>query len=623
MEPKPAFIEAVFVVPDVVAASLSKLTGFPQGMFENVQVEKKLNGDLRVDFIGVSPKREVATSEILAVLEGAYKELDGAAPLKAEIELKAVMLASIDKCKAQLQGQDWANKILFDQLRANLTIDGAEGTPRSSIAPRFGRLRDEIEELNKTILKPHPNGNKEAKELITAKLPAFVYYSNYGNLDSEIYLPHVIENMKRDDLGSKEAAKARTLKVLFEFVGLQAEEILELGKDLKEPPAGKELTPEQIQKVSDRKKERSILLQSAGTKLTAEFRNWWKQGAYRFRFEADGDHFRIWVSDDLRPEEIELEGRSTGLQWFLSFYLVFLVESKDSHAGSILLLDEPGLSLHPLAQQDLTRFFDGLASTNQILYTTHSPFLIDADQLDRARKVYVSDDGTSKLSADLNFQGTEKTRRAAGYTVWSALGIAVAESFLYGCKPVIVEGASDQHYLTTIKLVLIKLGKIQPVRELVFPPAGGAKGVKAVAAMIMAKDDDLPQALFDGDAAGLETLSQLKKTLYAAAPDRLMCVLDFVPIPNAESEDLFPGDLVAKAVDTVFRVADSPFADAFKAGEAIVPQIEVWAKKSGTTLELGWKVEVAKRVKQRVLSGTKLDEVTIAIWQKLFDAFTG
>jgi hypothetical protein len=185
-----------------------------------------------------------------------------------------------------------------------------------------------VGELSKAIAKPHPDDSAEARKLIASHLPSFVYYSNYGNLDSEIYLPHVIENMSREDLGSKEAAKARTLKVLFEFVGLEPEEILELGRDLKRPASGKEPTDEEIQTVSDRKKERSILLQSAGTKLTSEFRNWWKQGTYRFRFEADGDHFRIWVSDDLRPEEVELEGRSTGLQWFLSFYLVFLVESK-------------------------------------------------------------------------------------------------------------------------------------------------------------------------------------------------------------------------------------------------------------------------------------------------------
>ncbi len=74
-------------------------------------------------------------------------------------------------------------------------------------------------------------------------------------------------------------------------------------------------------------------------------------------------YFRIWVSDDKRPEDIELEGRSTGLQWFLSFYLVFLVESQSSHKGAILLLDEPGNSLHPIAQRDLSAFFENLSKT--------------------------------------------------------------------------------------------------------------------------------------------------------------------------------------------------------------------------------------------------------------------
>jgi len=623
LEEKPKFIEAVFELASSSAAKLSKLTGFPVEMFSEVMFWKNLGGQLYVDFIGVKPVREIPPREVIDVLEAARKELDAATPLKAEVDVKLKMLDAIDEAKRQAEAREIVDEDTFEAIRGALKVAEVAGTPRSSIAPRFARIGEDVGELSKAIEKQHPNESAEAQKLAASYLPSFVYYSNYGNLDSEIYLPHVIENMSRDDLGSKEAAKARTLKVLFEFVGLKPEEILELGRDLKSPANGKEPTDEEIQTVSDRKKERSILLQSAGTKLTSEFRNWWKQGTYRFRFEADGDHFRIWVSDDLRPEEVELEGRSTGLQWFLSFYLVFLVESKDSHEGSILLLDEPGLSLHPLAQQDLTHFFDGLARTNQMLYTTHSPFLIDADQLDRARKVYVADDGTSKLSPDLQFEGTEKTRRAAGYTVWSALGIAVAESFLYGCKPVIVEGPSDQHYLTAIKLHLIKLGKIQPSRELVFPPAGGAKGVKAVVAIIMAKDESLPQALFDGDPVGLETLKNLKTSLYAEAPEKLLSITDFVNLPNAEIEDLFPAELIVKGVDGVFRTADNPFADAYKPGEIIVPQIEAWAKSSGIRLELGWKVDVAKRVKQRILSGITIEEKTVELWQKLFDRFAG
>jgi predicted ATP-dependent endonuclease of OLD family len=62
--------------------------------------------------------------------------------------------------------------------------------------------------------------------------------------------------------------------------------------------------------------------------------------------------FRIWVADDRRPGiEIELESRSQGFQWFFSFYLVFLVESEEIHKEAVLLLDEPGLHLHPTAQQ--------------------------------------------------------------------------------------------------------------------------------------------------------------------------------------------------------------------------------------------------------------------------------
>ena len=119
-----------------------------------------------------------------------------------------------------------------------------------------------------------------------------MYYSNYGNLDSEIYLPYVIANMSRKGLGSKEEAKARTLKVLFDFVRLEPTEILELGQDFKAPNANVQPTTEQIEQIAKKKRERSVLLQSAGTELTSKFRDWWKQGEYRIRFEADGDHFR-------------------------------------------------------------------------------------------------------------------------------------------------------------------------------------------------------------------------------------------------------------------------------------------------------------------------------------------
>ena len=459
-----------------------------------------------------------------------------------------------------------------------------------------------------------------ALHIIRENLPKFVFYSTYGNLDSEIYLPHVIQNLVRNDLGAREQAKARTLKVLFEFVKLKPEEILELGQDFSDPD--RQPTDADIASIAEKKKQRSILLQSASTLLTTRFREWWKQGEYRFRFEADGNHFRIWVSDDKRPEEVELEGRSTGLQWFLSFYLVFLVERADAHDDAILLLDEPGLSLHPLAQRDLSEFFEGLAKDNQLLYACHSPFLVDADRLDRARKVYVDGTGTSKVTSDLR-EG-HAGQHGAAYAVFAAVGLSVAESLLLGCDAVVVEGPSDQHYMTAIKNLLIGAGKLQPGRELVFPAAGGAKGVRAVASILGGRDDVLPVALFDSDKDGRETIASLRKHLYAGEPDLVMEVGPFAgSMADAEIEDILPAKILIKQLDRWQRAANVPFAEEYKSDSPIVPQIEGWAARHGITLpKPGWKPELAKRVKQELLQGgpERVDSAVLDRWQELFEA---
>lgn len=134
---------------------------------------------------------------------------------------------------------------------------------------------------------------------------------------------------------------------------MRPEEILELGQE-------KSQTDKEIEETAQKKTEREILLESASSSFSDSFNDWWKQGDYKFSFRADGNYFKIWVSDKLRTEIIELESRSAGLQWFFSFYLFFLVESKKSHKNAILLLDEPGVTLHPNAQKDLFKFFEGL-----------------------------------------------------------------------------------------------------------------------------------------------------------------------------------------------------------------------------------------------------------------------
>ena len=468
LEKKPIFIQARFGVSSNLCRQITELLDVSDDRVKEIIVSRDFDGKYH---FSLPPDAEATTQneteelasiltydtdnkaqavprqEVLSAIEAARSDIENDPeddPLRQSInDALGAAHDVVVNC-----GETVAAKELTE-IREAATVDVSSESPHSVSAARLHKLQKHLEKRLDEA-KSH-----DLARLIFGTMPSFVYYSNYGNLDSEIYLPHVSENLNRTDLGQKEQAQVRTLKVLFDFVKLSPEEIAEMGKDV-EPAPGTDVTPDRqkdIDRIANVKRERDILLQSASTELTDRFREWWKQGQYRFRFAADGNHFRIWVSDDKRPEDIELESRSTGLQWFFSFYLVFLVESQGAHEDAILLLDEPGLTLHPLAQGDLSEFFDGLGKTNQLIYTAQSPFMVDADHLDRARAVYTDEAGITRVSSDLRAPSDDSYRSKSVYAAYAALRMSVSETLLLGCQPVVVEGPSDQHYASAIKAI--------------------------------------------------------------------------------------------------------------------------------------------------------------------------
>ena len=445
-------------------------------------------------------------------------------------------------------------------------------------------------------------------------IPKFVYYSEYGNLDSDLYLPHVKENLDRiESLSGKERMKARTLKILFGHVNLNPDEILSLGKEFKPNDDPQQKTADAIGEESRNKQKRFAKLESAGTHLSSQFKDWWSQGDYTFRFNADGEYFRIFVSDSERPSPIELESRSRGLQWFFSFFLVFLAESKDNHRDCILLLDEPGLSLHPNAQTDLIRFFERLSENNQLIYTTHLPFLVDHNSLDRVKAVY-TEKGLTKASNDISKADKEKK---AIQPVNAAIGITASQSLLVGCDIVIVEGVSDQFYLTMIKDYLVSKGKFQPKRELVFMPVGGAKGVKPVVSIIHGSNSKLPVSLLDSDGEGKKFQNILKQGLYSSEQEKVIETDTFTGKTGSEIEDLIPANLIVDSFDRLFRSEDGLEVDDIDTDSPIIPQLERFAQDNQIALERGWKVELSKKIKQK-FKFEVADDLKDK-WKELFD----
>jgi AAA ATPase domain len=617
------FITAEFETGPL-ARELSQKAGITLEAAGLVCVKRYFNGEYSVSFPrseGVTGEDESAVySEVKKLIAAARRSITELAPSTQEDELKEMVLAKLNDMHDSLAEQHLSADHAFEFKRELQSLIQEPDRRTTAVYSHIAELLDAIELIDLEISSPRERAG-DITDTILGALPKFVYYSEFGNLDSEIYLPHVVQNLQRTDLGSKEAAKARTLRVLFKFVGLEPGDILELGQDLRDSHNNqREPTADEINEIALKKRERSILLQSAGAILTEKFRNWWKQGDYKFRFEADGSHFRIWVSDDRRPEEVELESRSTGLQWFLSFYLVFLVESEGEHQSAILLLDEPGLSLHPLAQRNLSAFFDNLANFNRILYTTHSPFLIDAEYLGRARKVYVSENGTTKATPDLRYIEKDLGQAGAAYVVHSALNLNIAESLLLGCQPVIVQSSSDQYYLSAIKALLIGVGKIAPRRELIFAPSGGSKTAEVVASIVTGRDEVLPKALLTGDETGKRIADELKTGAYFSAHEKVLSTDNYVGFAGSEIEDLMPGSFLAQVIDRWERNTEIPFADVVVNGKPLVGQIQAWAENQGVTLREGWKVEVAKRTKELALRKgiSTFDHATTGRWVKLF-----
>lgn len=636
------FITAEFEVNQSVSLKLSGTSGWHSDLVRNVIVKRKYNGEYLFEYAKdrITSISNSSLNDIFDKIHSGYLSSD--LPSKEEEETNKNILDFIIQEKQKVQGDKELSQQDVINIKENF-VAFLESNYKRKININDFFNTNFFPQVDKIISAFNANGitvSENCKKIILSNLPKFVYYSDYGNLDSEIYLPHVIENFERDDLGERERAKARSLKVLFEFVNLSPEQILELGKEAypervieyttdsygrktKTSERVEEAKEVDIEEESKNKKEREILLQSASTSLTTDFKEWWKQGEYKFRFQADGNHFRIWVSDDKRLEEIELEGRSKGLQWFFSFFLVFLVESKDSHSNCILLLDEPGISLHPMAQIDLINFFNSLSKENQLLYTTHSPFLVSPNNLSGVHAMYIGEKGESVVSPDL--RSNKKIAEKSIYPIHAAIGITVSETLLYGCQPVLVEGISDQIYLQLIKKYILSQGKYINDKEIVFIPTGGVKGMSPVIKILSGRENDLPYVILDSDKPGLDKQKQLTNGMYSDAKEKVLSIASFIGEGEYEIEDLIPSDELARMFSRLYRRvnSDEDFDYSYKSSEPIINQMEIYAKENGYTLDEGWKVELAKECQRnfdRILE--KANDDLKNMWVLLFEKIT-
>ena len=295
------------------------------------------------------------------------------------------------------------------------------------------------------------------KDFLEPNLPVFIYYDEYYQLPGRVDLSK-LKNASLSDPSLK------TAKALIDLSGADLD-ILSAADDFEEFKSELEATSIDI---SD-----------------TLFEYWGSNQNLEIEFDVDkvesddGRNHRIVkrvldirVKNKWNRVSLPLDKRSKGFNWFFSFLVWFKAMQEDRNRQYILLLDEPGLNLHALAQGDLLRFIDDLSEDHQIIYTTHSPFMVDSEHLEKIRTVVEVERQGSRISDSLQEKDPDTL-----FPLQAALGYSVAQNLFINKKNLLVEGISDLVYLETMSAELLKRGRTGLSEEATIVPTGGADKV--------------------------------------------------------------------------------------------------------------------------------------------------
>jgi hypothetical protein len=311
----------------------------------------------------------------------------------------------------------------------------------------------------------------DVAEIIASKLhPKFVYFSEYKQIVGQINLPKFIAGVNEYEIESKQADSKTTIENLF-FLG---------GFDAKH-----------LEAIKARPDERVKYLAECGSRLTRALEPTWLTQKIEVEFEYSEYVLVIKVSD-LHPDGTRtnkglLRRRSEGFRWHFSFFVNFSAEvQRAALREAILLLDEPGLHLHPAQQIGMLGVLKQLVGSNQVIYTTHSPFMIldysvgsllsveldEATHLSRIQPAYWKGDAETSLLV-LHALGGRTLAEA-----WTQSLAAVSAPAL------IVEGPSDYMYLK-VMMEVVRIHRNKSQIELPFNaelvPANGSSAIGPLA----------------------------------------------------------------------------------------------------------------------------------------------
>ena len=368
-------------------------------------------------------------------------------------------------------------------------------------------------------------------------LPVLVYFDNYSTMRGRIS----IEDIKqRRSIPEELDDSDRTFLALLSMVGSSLDEL------------------EHETNFEYLKAE----LESASIGISDEIFEFWKQNKQlRVQFDLSSAnpndlpplnsgtilHVRVWNSR--HRVSVPFDERSKGFVWFFSFLVYFSMIEKiqeEQDRDMIFLLDEPGLNLHALAQYDFQRFInERLAPKHQVVYTTHSPFMIDLNNLTAVRTVEDMDNLGTTISQDI-LQNSDDTV----FPLQMALGFQLVQTLFLAPHCLLVGSASDLIYLQVLGEMCVAEGASKLDPRWVVIPVGNAENLPTFISLL--GDNYLSLAvLMDVTEENRDNINQINDSIESAEHTPVNWI-EVTRVRDADIEDLLDPGFYLRLVNQAY-----------------------------------------------------------------------
>lgn len=395
-----------------------------------------------------------------------------------------------------------------------------------------------LENLIKTF--PKKTVFSGVKNILQNRLPKFVYFPNYERMRGRVALHDLVNRKNQNKLDLSD----RIFLALLDLAGTSIDEINKIGT--------LEHLYAELEAVSNRITETIFHYWSQNRHLVVEFRLDQGRPEDPPPFNQ-GFIFQTRIRNSRHRVTVNFEERSTGFIWFFSFLVWFSQLQKYYGKNLLLLLDEPGLSLHGRAQQDLLRYFrEQLAPYYQVIYTTHSPFMIDPEAL---LSVRIVEDVVTSSGEVLGTKVREDVFATESETVFplqAALGYDITQTLFVGKNVLLVEGPSDFLYLKWFSSELQHQNREGLDRRWVITPSGGIDKIASFVALFGGNEINI--AVITDFHSGLKGKIKSLTELYRLIG--VFTVNSYLGQAEADIEDLLGREFYFALVNRCYNLSD-------------------------------------------------------------------